>query len=60
MSWRRVRRDTRLYPEPAAGSTARPAAGRFLLVWLTSLPSTDDGRFRGEVAELVVKATEQG
>jgi hypothetical protein len=32
-----------------------PASGRFLLVWLTSLPPTDDGRFRGVVVDVAVK-----
>lgn len=32
-----------------------PATGRYLTVWLTSLPPTDDGRFRGEIAEVVVR-----
>jgi serine/threonine protein kinase len=32
-----------------------PATGRFVLVWLTSLPPTDDGRFRGVVVDVVVK-----
>jgi hypothetical protein len=31
-----------------------PATGRFLLVWLTSLPAVEDG-FRGEVAEVTVR-----
>jgi len=29
--------------------------GRFLVVWLTSLPTTDDGRFRGTIAEVKVR-----
>ena len=32
----------------------RPEAGRYLVVWLTSLPASD-GRFRGQVAEVVVR-----
>jgi hypothetical protein len=32
----------------------RPVAGRYLVVWLTSLPSSE-GRFRGSVAEVVVR-----
>ena len=32
-----------------------PATGRYLTLWLTSLPPTDDGRFRGEIAEVVVR-----
>jgi hypothetical protein len=31
----------------------KPTPGRFLTVWLTSVPSTPDG-FRGEVAEVRV------
>jgi hypothetical protein len=31
----------------------RPATGRYLVVWLTSLPPSDGG-FRGSVAEVVV------
>ncbi len=34
----------------------RPTTTRFLVVWLTSLPPTGDGRFRGEVAEIVVRS----
>ncbi len=55
---------------PVVGDTAEdeslsldlddPTAGRFLVVWLTSLPSTDDGRFRGEVAEVQVEAVDDG
>lgn len=30
--------------------------GRYLVVWLTSLPGTDDGRFQGEIAEIRVTA----
>ncbi len=32
----------------------QPATGRFLVVWLTSLPTVEGG-FRGEVAEVVVR-----
>ncbi len=32
----------------------RPVAGRYLVVWLTSLPPAE-GRFRGSVAEVVVR-----
>lgn len=32
-----------------------PADGRFLTVWLTSLPELAEGGFRGEVAEVVVR-----
>jgi hypothetical protein len=31
--------------------------GRYLVLWLTALPPTDDGRFRGEVVDLRVLAT---
>ena len=31
--------------------------GRYLVLWLTALPATDDGRFRGEVVDLRVLAT---
>lgn len=30
--------------------------GRYLTVWLTSIPQTDDGRYRGEIAEIRVRA----
>ncbi len=49
--------------EPAAVATAedptvtlepRDAAGRYVVVWFTSLPSVPGG-FRGEVAEVVVR-----
>lgn len=30
--------------------------GRYLVVWLTSLPGTDDGRYQGEIAEIRVTA----
>jgi len=33
---------------------AKPATGRFLVVWLTSIPTVDGG-FRGEIAEVVVR-----
>ncbi len=33
---------------------ARPATGRFLVVWLTSIPTVEGG-FRGEIAEVVVR-----
>ncbi len=33
-----------------------PVAGRYLVVWLTSLPAADEGGFRGEVAEVRVSA----
>ena len=32
-----------------------PVTGRFLTVWLTSLPALAEGGFRGEVAEVVVR-----
>ena len=32
-----------------------PTSGRFLTVWLTSLPQLAEGGFRGEVAEVVVR-----
>ena len=31
-----------------------PATGRFVIVWLTSLPAVDGG-FRGEIAEVAVR-----
>ena len=31
-----------------------PVTGRYLTVWLTALPSVEDG-FRGEVAEIAVR-----
>jgi hypothetical protein len=56
--------------DPVAGGTAggeslsleleEPGTGRFLVVWLTSLPTADDGRFRGEVAEVRVEAVVDG
>ncbi|WP_205472958.1 protein kinase family protein [Nocardioides sp. SYSU D00038] len=36
-------------------TTASGSTGRYLVVWLTSLPRTDDGQFRAEVAEVVVR-----
>ncbi|GEP39931.1 hypothetical protein NPS01_35940 [Nocardioides psychrotolerans] len=51
--------------EPAVSGTADgetleldlpdDTTGRFLVVWLTSLPLQDDGRFRGTVAEVSVR-----
>ena len=32
-------------------------SGRYVVLWLTALPPTDDGRFRGEVVDLQVLAT---
>jgi len=32
-----------------------PATGRYLVVWLTSLPALAEGGFRGEVAEVMVR-----
>ena len=32
-----------------------PATGRFVLVWLTALPPTGDGQFRGVVVDVAVK-----
>jgi hypothetical protein len=32
-------------------------SGRYLVLWLTALPPTDDGRFRGEIIDLQVLAT---
>ncbi|MBJ7357576.1 protein kinase family protein [Nocardioides sp.] len=43
-------------PGGAVGLTGA-RSGRFLVVWLTALPPTDDGRFRGEVVDLRVLAT---
>jgi hypothetical protein len=31
-------------------------SGRYLVLWLTALPGTDDGRFRGEVVDVEVAA----
>ena len=55
--------------EPVATETAdgeslsldldEPAAGRYLVVWLTSLPARRGG-FRGEVAEVRVAAVDDG
>ena len=36
-----------------------PATGRYLVVWLTSLPA-DGGGFRGRVAEVEVQAVDDG
>ena len=36
-----------------------PTAGRYLVVWLTSLPA-DGGGFRGRVAEVEVQAVDDG
>ena len=35
-----------------------PAAGRYVVLWLTALPDTGDG-FRGEIAEVAVTAVEE-
>ena len=35
-----------------------PTPGRYVVLWLTSLPDTGDG-FRGEVAEVAVDAVEE-
>jgi hypothetical protein len=35
----------------------RPVEARFLLVWLTRLPTQSDGLYRGEVAEITVTRT---
>ncbi len=35
-----------------------PVAGRYLVVWLTSLPAADGGGFRGEVAEVRVASVD--
>jgi hypothetical protein len=55
--------------EPVATETAEdeslsldfdePVAGRYLVVWLTSLPA-EGGGFRGEVAEVRVAAVDDG
>ncbi|MBS44526.1 MAG: hypothetical protein CMH83_15450 [Nocardioides sp.] len=34
-----------------------PVTASYLTVWLTSLPQDDDGRFRGRVAEVTVRAS---
>jgi hypothetical protein len=51
---------TRLGSVTARGERARAelrggTETRFLLVWLTSLPEVEDGRFQGEVREIVVR-----
>ena len=43
-------------PEGVVGLTGA-TSGRYLVLWLTALPPTDDGRFRGEVVDLQVLAT---
>ncbi|MEV6109232.1 protein kinase family protein [Streptomyces sp. NPDC051940] len=34
----------------------KPLITRYVLVWLTELPKTDDGQFRGRIAEISVKS----
>ena len=41
-------------PETLRASLATPVSGRYVTVWLTSLPSVPDG-FRAEIAEVVVR-----
>jgi hypothetical protein len=48
---------TKVTQGTGAKLTFKPAAGlttRYLLVWLTSLPPTDDGHFRGKISEINV------
>ena len=35
-------------------STDEPVETRFLLVWLTDLPQTDDGKYRGRITDITV------
>lgn len=39
----------------AAIDLAEPAEGRFVTVWLTSIPGVEGGKFRAEVAEVAVR-----
>ena len=53
-------RDLTAFEEGVAKQTQtitldEPATGRYLVVWLTSLPELAEGGFRGEVAEIVVR-----
>ena len=48
-------RDGRRHRRSRSPST-RPATGRYVTVWLTSLPAVEGG-FRGEVAEVAVLGT---
>lgn len=43
-------------PDGVVGLTGS-RTGRYLVLWLTALPATDDGRFRGEVVDLRVLAS---
>ncbi len=43
-------------PDGVVGLTGA-TTGRYLVLWLTALPPTDDGRFRGGVVDLQVLAT---
>jgi hypothetical protein len=43
-------------PDGVVGLTGA-RSGRYLVLWLTALPPTDDGRFRGEVVDLQVLAS---
>lgn len=43
-------------PEGVVGLTGA-GSGRYLVLWLTALPATDDGRFRGEVVDVRVLAS---
>lgn len=40
---------------PARGGQAATVTGRYLVLWLTSLPEVSGDEFRGEVAEVVVR-----
>ena len=42
-------------PDGVVGLTGA-TSGRYLVLWLTALPPTDDGRFRGEVVDVEVLA----
>jgi hypothetical protein len=48
--------DQEALPDGAVGLTGA-TSGRYLVLWLTALAPTDDGRFRGEVVDLRVLAT---
>ncbi len=47
--------DVEELPDGTVGLTGT-ASGRYLVVWLTALSGTDDGRFRGEVTDVEVLA----
>ncbi|KRC68084.1 MULTISPECIES: protein kinase family protein [unclassified Nocardioides] len=50
-----VARTTGSGPVTLAPADGQAVGARYLVLWLTSLPEVDDGDFRGEMAEVVVR-----